>query len=296
MVDRADAGPGARAAPQQLEQDRQRIGVPERHHARLDVGVQPPGRPDPTGGQERLDVRQPLLGQPWRLGGHHDEDPLPGQPEELGGLPERVPVGNAAGEQRLHQGGAFPRSGEQQLRRGLPVGDRELLGVLADEPPHPAGRVHDHLRRRLCAPSLVDDGFPQLGEADPVGVKDVRQRGALLGPAATGGARRGQVGRPVGGELADHRLEVAGDRAPEVVDADDVAVAVELDLRQDALHDPVDQLGKPRPDRPRDLGDLGREDDTWATCAVPGHGTSPRRDGPERRHRDGTMVAVGPGG
>jgi hypothetical protein len=71
-------------------------------------------------------------------------------------------------------------------------------------------------------------------------VQDVRQRRALLGAAPAGRARRRQVGRPIRGELADHRLQVAADRRSELLGADDLLVAVEQDLRQDALDDPVD--------------------------------------------------------
>jgi hypothetical protein len=208
-VGRADPAAGPDPAPQQLEQDGERVGVPQGHHAHLDVGVQVPGRADPPPGQERLGVRQPFLGEPGRLDGHHDEDSFPGQPEQLGRLPQGVPVGDAPGEHRLHQGRALPGTGEQQLRRGLPVGHRELLGVLADEPPHAAGGVDEGVGRRPRAPpALLHDRLPELGEADPVGVEDVGQGRALLGAAAAGGARRRQVGRLVGGQLCgiDSRL------------------------------------------------------------------------------------------
>jgi hypothetical protein len=224
--------------------------------------VQSPGRPDSLRGQQRLDVGQALLGQPGRLGGHHHEHALPGQAKQLGGLPERVPVGRPPGEQGLHQRRAFPGPGEQQLRRGLPVGDGELLGVLADQPPHAGGGVDERLGGGLVASAgLLDDRLPQLGEADPVGVQDVGQRRALLGPAAAGLAGRRQVGGPVGGELGDHRLEVAGHRVSQVLEAHHLPVTVELDLGQQPLDDPVDQHGKPGPDRPGDLGDLGGQDD-----------------------------------
>jgi hypothetical protein len=110
---------------------------------------------------------------------------------------------------------------------------------------------------------------PQLGEADPVGVQDVGQRRALLGPAAAGLAGRRPVGGPVGGELGDHRLEVAGDRVSQVLEAHHLPVTVELNLGQQPLDDPVDQLGKPGPDRPGDLGDLGGQDDARDARASP---------------------------
>jgi hypothetical protein len=166
-------------------------------------------------------------------------------------------------------------SGQQQLRRGLPVGHRELLGVLADQPPHPTGGIDERLGRRLGVPRLLDDRLPQLGEAEPVGVQDVRQRCALLGAAATGRARRGHVGRTVAGELGDHRLQVAPNRASKILEADDVTVAVELDLGQDALDDPVDEVGKSSGDQPRDLGDLRGED----------HARAMRRVGARQAHR-----------
>jgi hypothetical protein len=99
-------------------------------------------------------------------------------------------------------------------------------------------------------------------------VQDVGQWRALLGPAAAGGTRRQQVGRPVRGELGNHRLQVAADGFPEILDAYDLPFTVELDLDQDALDDPVDQLWKPCADRPGDLGDLRRQDDPRALCAV----------------------------
>jgi hypothetical protein len=82
-VGRADPAAGPDPAPQQLEQDGERVGVPQGHHAHLDVGVQLPGRADPPPGQERLGVREPLLGEPGRLDGHHDEDSFPGQRSSL---------------------------------------------------------------------------------------------------------------------------------------------------------------------------------------------------------------------
>jgi len=75
-------------------------------------------------------------------------------------------------------------------------------------------------------------------------MKDVRQGCALAGALATGHARCREVGRQVRGELADHGLQVVADRASEVLQADDVPVAVELDLGQDALDDPLDKVGK----------------------------------------------------
>jgi hypothetical protein len=110
-------------------------------------------------------------------------------------------------------------------------------------------------------------------------VQDVRQRRALLGPAAAGRAGRRQVGRRLHGELPHHRVEVAADGVPKVLEAHDLPVAVELDLGHDALDDQVDQSGKPRPERSRDLGDLGRQDAARTMRAVtPGrevlHGSS----------------------
>ena len=123
------------------------------------------------------------------------------------------------------------------------VGHGELLGVLANQPPHAAGRVDQRVGRRPHAPpALLDDRLPELGEADPVGVQDVRQGRALLGAAAAGHARRRQVGRLIRGELRDHRLQVAGDGVPEVLEAHHLPITVELNLGQDAPHDSVDQV------------------------------------------------------
>jgi hypothetical protein len=91
-------------------------------------------------------------------------------------------------------------------------------------------------------------------------MQDVGQGHALPGALAAGRAGRGQVGRLVGGELADHRLQVAADRLSKVTEVDDLTVAIELDLRHHPLHDPLDQVGKARGDRPGDRGDLGRQD------------------------------------
>jgi hypothetical protein len=262
VVDGADPGPGAHPTTQQLEENGHGVLASQGHHAGLDVGVEPPGRAHAPRGQQRLDVRQALLGQPGGLGGDHHEHPLPGQPQQLGGLPQRVPVGNPPGEQGLHQRGALLGPGQQQLGRGLPVGHGELLGVLADQPPHVARGVDERVGRRTHAPpTLLHDRLPELGEADPVGVQDVGQRRALLGPTAAGGAGRGQVRWRAGGELGDHRLQVAADGVAQVLDADDLPVTVELDLGQDALDDPVDQLWKPCPDRLGGLGDLRGQDD-----------------------------------
>jgi hypothetical protein len=63
-VGRADPAAGPDPAPQQLEQDGERVGVPQGHHAHLDVGVQLPGRADPPPGQERLGVREPSWASP----------------------------------------------------------------------------------------------------------------------------------------------------------------------------------------------------------------------------------------
>jgi hypothetical protein len=100
-------------------------------------------------------------------------------------------------------------------------------------------------------------------------VQDVRQRHALPGAQATGRTGRGQVGRLLGGELTGHRLEVAADRLSKVIEADDIAATVELDLRQDTLHDPVDQVRKSRHDRPGDLGQLRSQDSAWTAHDIP---------------------------
>jgi hypothetical protein len=56
VIDGADAGPGAHAPAQQPEDDGEGVVAAQRHHAGLEVGVQPPGRPDPTPGQQGLHI------------------------------------------------------------------------------------------------------------------------------------------------------------------------------------------------------------------------------------------------
>ena len=79
-VGRADPAAGPHPAPQQLEQDGERVGVPQGHHAQSGCrgAAARPSRSPARPGTPRRPVALP--GRARRLDGHHDETLLPGQP------------------------------------------------------------------------------------------------------------------------------------------------------------------------------------------------------------------------